>query len=415
MAALLKRLDPSGPRSLVAPMVPLLAARGGTQLAAAVVAVLVARAVGPDRFGLFAGLTALASVVVGGSSSGLPVLALRRVASKTAARGFTRALCATALRMGAVATALTVLLAWLLYRSPTAAGFAVIASGAFVALTLLTTVSASASGNGRFSDAAAGELAGAGVTVAMVVLSLSMGLGIGGALASMAVGPLAGAVLIGRRVSGLEPGTPEQHGRLGFRELLPFIALGLASTGYLRLDAALLGPLTDASTLGLYAAAYRVLGVFSLIGSAFGTVFFARVAASPGDRRPVKKATLLLLGVVAVPAGLIFVFAPFLVTALFGPSYSGAAAPLRILMVSVLPWSLYWPSAHFLNASGRERQFAAILAVATAVDLAALTVLSARLGAAGAATAWLLAESVTLLLCILALRRPPQPAEPQPA
>lgn len=394
-------------------MVPLLAARGSTQLASALVAVLVARAVGPQRFGLFAGLTAIAAVVVGGSSSGLPVLALRRVASNTAGRGFTTALWTAALRMGALATVLTVLLASLLYGMREAGSFAVMASCAFIALTLLTTISALASGQGRFFAAAGGELAGAVVTVGLVGLALAAGLGIGGALASMAIGPLAGAALIGRKVDRLDhPETPEAHGRLTFAELLPFIALGLASTGYLRLDATLLGPLTDAATLGLYAAAYRVLGVFSLIGSAFGTVFFARVAASPTEAGPVKAATFLLLTVVAVPAVVIFIFAPSIVTAAFGSSYAGAAGPLRILMLSVLPWSMYWPTAHFLNAAGRERHFATILAVATCVNIAALVALSGRLGAAGAATAWVVAECVTMLLCLLALRRWIRPSAP---
>lgn len=389
--------------SLVGSMVPLIAARGSTQLGTAIVAVIVARSVGPDGFGVFSGLLAVASIVVGGSSSGLPVLAIRRVASGCVADGFPQALSATALRLGAAASVVAVFVDVNLFGLSSAITLGSLAAASSVALTLLTTVSAIRSGRGEYHTSALGEFLGGCGTVIFAALALRIGLGLGGVYAAMTLGSLVGMAFMARRLRAGGGDRNGERSKVRLRELVPFIALGFASTGYVRMDATILGAITTPSTLGQYAAAYRVLGIFTLFGSAFGTVFFAKVSANRQDRRDLLRATCFFGLLVGVPAVAIFLLASKLVVLVFGISYAAAALPLRVLLLSVLPYGLYWPTAHFLNASGRERSFATILVVGTAVDVVLLVVLAPRFGPAGAAAAWAAAEFTTMILCGIVL------------
>lgn len=394
----------SGLPSLAKSMLPLLAARGATQLGSAIVSILVARSVGPDRFGVFAGILAISAIVVGGSTSGLPLLAMRRAATGRGTRRFALSLCAAATRIGLAAALLTIPINTALFGARNALILGSIAAAGSISLTALTTLSAIRSGQQKYLVSAAGELCGSLTTVALAGLALGLGLGSGGALVALAAGPLVGALIILRdlKASSVQG---QSRPRVAVRELLPFIALGFASTGYLRVDVLTLSAFVSQKEVGYYAAAYRILGVFTLLGSAFGTVFFSRISARGGDLSELRRACTRFSLLTGIPAAIAFILASQVISAVFGEAYTGAVGPLRVLLLATVPYGLYWPIALYLNALGWERQFAVILAAGAITDVALIALTAPSIGATGASAAWALSETLTLVLCVVLIWR----------
>lgn len=364
----------------------------------------------------------MASVVVGGSCSALPALALRHVASGLPLGGFSKALLLQLFRIGSVAAVVTIGVDVYVFGATSAIRLGTLAAAASLALALLTTLSAVRSGQRRYLLASGGELLGGFMTLAFASIGIALGYGLPGALLGLTLGPIAGASLMVRGLLTDRAGNSRRSVDLGLKKLLPFITLGFAGTGYIRADQVLLAAVSSQIVLGQYSAAYRVVGIFTLLGSAFGTIFFSLASSDPHNISSLKRATLLFATLVSVPALIFFAFANDIVVTLFGASYLPAAGTLRILLLAIVPYGLYWPTAQYLIASGRERTYAMILVTSTATDMLLLIMLAPRLGASGAAAAWVAAETVTFLLCSIAVwrchsertNRLPSPAENKP-
>lgn len=384
-------------------MAPLVVARASTQLAALLGSVLVARRLGAEALGIYTAVVAVSGVFVGGTTSGLPVLVTRRTATGSLSKTqFGRLLAlgagiGGAAALGAVATSVAVT-GW-----SDGLRFGPLGALAFLLLAGLTILAAVGAGLRRFGLVAAAEGCGGLATVGLIALALELGWGLGGAFAAMVIGPALGASVLAPVTAGM--GGESRGPQVTLSELVPFIALGAAYSGYLRVDAILLGPIAGATSLGQYAAAYRVLGVFALLGSSFGTVFFPRLSADPDDRDLLRRATATLVLLVLPVAGALFAGAPFVLRTVFGPEFEVAAAPLRILLLSVVPYAFYWPMAHSLNARGCERSVAKVLVTAMVLDITLVALLGPGMGARGAAWAWVATETTTLVACHVVLTR----------
>jgi O-antigen/teichoic acid export membrane protein len=185
-----------------------------------------------------------------------------------------------------------------------------------------------------------------------------------------------------------------------FRKSLSFVALGLASGGYARVDTVLLSVVASPATVGLYAAAYRLMGPLQLFLSAFGTVFFSRASRARGvgaDWRHLNRRGQVVLLIVLTPLVVVgVVVAPLAVRLLFGPSYGDAALPARILLITMIPVAWSWPSGHTLNALDRQHVWILILLAGILLDAVLVLSLGHALGATGAAIAWLVVEAATV-------------------
>jgi PST family polysaccharide transporter len=375
-------------------------ARGVTQAGVFVSAVAVARVLGPGPLGRYSLAVSLAGILVGGVGAGIPILALRETAAGRTGAPLNGRLLLSQLTATTIATALLSAAGYFLLGGLDGMVLTMLAGLSFVAMSLVTLGSSLQAGRGRYLAAASGESV-TGVAIAgLTLLALSVGWGLRGAVAALLLGALAGALVLW---AGVPRSWPGRDGSIGgaLRQSAPFLALGLLNAGYLRIDIVILSLVAGANTVGIYSAAYRVLGPFGLLMSGFGTVLLARLS-TPGrsqDRwHAVRRHGRLLLVAVTLPfvaAGLLAT--PWLVEVVYGPGYSASVLPAQILLLSVLPLAWYWPSAHALNAAGRERTWTLLLGIMIVTDAALVAALGHTLGAVGAATAWLLAESLLLI------------------
>jgi O-antigen/teichoic acid export membrane protein len=372
---------------------------------------LVARRVGPSEFGQYALLLAAAAIVVNGLGTGVPVLTLRETASGRMSVQLLRRIVLTLLMATGAGTCITAVFGALTVGPRIGLVEGALAGGYFCMVCAVGLGSSLHSGRAGYGKAAVGEgLMGLFLPVT-TWFALSVGGGVFGALIALVLAPVPAVAWLFLRLPPL-PSTSGATLARPFRASISFVALGLASGGYARVDTVLLRFVSDPATVGIYAAAYRLMGPLQVLLSAFGTVFFSRVSATKargvGWRDINSRGRILLIAVLApmVLAGILL--APWAVGFLYGPSYSGAVLPARILLLSMLAVGWSWPSGHTLNAYDRQYTWVLILLVGVAVDAALVLVLGRRFGAVGAASAWLLVESGTVGMVSLAMRRLPQ-------
>ena len=337
---------------------------------------------------------------MGGVGAGLPVLAVREMAAGRATREVVGRLvltqmCATSIvAVGAGVSGIVLL------GSPQGLIQGLLAGCFYVAMSVMTLGSALQAGRRRYGHAIFGESITGIACAALTVFGLELGWGLSGALAGLVIGAAIGSVVLWVNLS---PSFPRDGLRAWqmLRESAPFLALGLLNAGYLRIDIVILGIVATPHAVGVYSAAYRLLGPFTLLMSGFGTVFFSRLSAGGGTSaqwHAIRRRGRLLLFVSMLPLVLAaFAAAPWLINWIYGPAFSAAGVPARILICSILPIAWYWPSAHALNAAGRERTWTLLLARLMIIDALLVAVLGHLLAATGAAVAWLLAESLLLV------------------
>src|SRR5262249_21147585 len=103
-------------------------------------------------------------------------------------------------------------------------------------------------------------------------------------------------------------------------------------------------------------------------------------------------------------AAVALILTPLAISTLFGDEYRSASAVGRILILSVIPFAWYWPIIHALNTADRTRDVALLLSTSIITDVIGVVVLGTKFGAVGAAIAWLIAESMLLVLAELRFR-----------
>ena len=374
---------------------------GGTyQAALFATTVMVARMLGRADLGRYAVSLAIGTVIVSGVGGGLPVFALREVAAHGADRRFVRNLLRTALTATGIATVAAATVGLLLLKGFSGFALGGLAGVCNVVLSLVAAVNAVHSGLLNFRAVVIGQVAGACALVLATFGALHAGWGLPGAIASLGITQLITLswLLWSLRGRLSDHAVVEPSGL--FARSRALMGVGLFYGGYQRIDSLVILAVTSSATAGVYTAAYRLLGPFSLAAGGFGTVFFARLAAvAPGsqdwDRLRRKGANLLALAVAPV-ALIMLILMPTIVRTLYGSEFMSAVLPARILILSLVPSTLYLPSAHAMNAARRERALFTVMAGSILLQIPLMMVLASRYGATGAAIAWLLTETVAL-------------------
>jgi O-antigen/teichoic acid export membrane protein len=95
---------------------------------------------------------------------------------------------------------------------------------------------------------------------------------------------------------------------------------------------------------------------------------------------------------------------PTVIHLAYGSEFESSVKPARILLLSILPWSLWMPKASELASVGLEKRTAAALAVSFVLDVVLVAALGHSFGATGAAWAWVISQCATLLLLSLMSR-----------
>lgn len=202
------------------------------------------------------------------------------------------------------------------------------------------------------------------------------------------------------------------------RQALPLALLGIVGVLYQRLAVLLLPYLAGAVATGTFSAASRLLEAMkvfhiAVLGGMF-PIASSLVALDPDGRRPLPaqpetgllRSTLVgLLAFALIAAAAVSAFAAPLVHAVFGARYDASTPALRILVWTLVPYSISAVLSLGLVARRRE---GLVLTAALAALLTALLldlVLIPRAAAIGASAATLLAECIqALVLAAMAWR-----------
>jgi O-antigen/teichoic acid export membrane protein len=160
-----------------------------------------------------------------------------------------------------------------------------------------------------------------------------------------------------------------------------------------------------------YSAAWRLVEPTQILpASLLAAVFPAFSLALTQNRRRAgqlgRQTSQLLALAGGTGAGIFWLTAPWLIGWLYGAGFAASVPVLQLLGLTVLPVYINYSLTHYLVARGQQRLLTGLTAVTLLLHACLCWLLIPRLGLIGPALSVLLAESVLLLGCLGALRRP---------
>ncbi len=167
-----------------------------------------------------------------------------------------------------------------------------------------------------------------------------------------------------------------------------------------KLDIAFVGGLSDAHALGLYGAASKILGLMSLVASAYMNVLLAELSASlsPEVLRKKRKHAFAVVGMIIVGIACIALAADPLVQLVFGEKFIEAVPVLRILCVGLVFAVLSYPFTASLFAMNNSIIFPVMSIAATAALIGTSFYLIPTMGVKGAALAFVASNFVSFVI-----------------
>lgn len=388
----------------------------GAKLLMLAAAVLLARRLGPEGFGVYASAVAAALLLAMLGALGLPTLRVRLVASYQANAQWSlmRGLVTASERLVLGSTTLIALAGaaicfWL--GTLQAAAFA--AAMALVPLVALNGLRSGAlRGLHRVVLAQVPEcLVMPGLFVLLLVLSspsLSPEAAIAFRIAATALAFLIGAALLRRHFPReARQAAPEYAARAWAASAGPLFCIGVLSLVNLQADVLMLALLRGPEAAGVYQAAARgaELVAFSLLVANFALQPLISRLHALGDLRELQRVVTLTARatlLVALPVAFaLALFAAPILRALFGAPFERGALCLVILCAAQVVNAGIGSVDHLLNMTGHERDTALGMALGAAANVALNAALIPLWGIEGAA----FATASSLVLWNLALSR----------
>jgi O-antigen/teichoic acid export membrane protein len=243
---------------------------------------------------------------------------------------------------------------------------------------------------------------GRAAQVLLVAAAAWLGTGVRGAVAALVGGELAIAGLLRAEVGRLpavELGESLRAARALAKGAIPLALAFVLTQSVESLDVLLLRTFRSLEETGIYSLAERPLAILDqaprLVLWGVFSVLSSRAAA--GDRDGLARAhreTTAALGLAAAPvAAGAWIVGPRLLTLLFGERFAAAGAPFVVLALGSAVSFVSAPAASLLVALGRTGACLGAGVVSFAIDLGLNALLIPRLGATGAAWAWVAARS----------------------
>jgi O-antigen/teichoic acid export membrane protein len=167
-----------------------------------------------------------------------------------------------------------------------------------------------------------------------------------------------------------------------------------------RLDLIAVAHYVTTAEVGLYSAALRIAVIASLLTSALSGFLLPRVAGALATQRSLQayvRESLSISALIVVGVGLLWALAPLLARELFGGSYAGAANLTRIILLGTLLNAVSTPMASLLLAEDVPRRVVRFGLGRVVVILAVTVALAPGYGARGAAWAFAAAEAFALV------------------
>jgi O-antigen/teichoic acid export membrane protein len=167
------------------------------------------------------------------------------------------------------------------------------------------------------------------------------------------------------------------------------VAIGrLADTVTSRLDQALLVAMVPSADLGLYAVAVTAAGVSEPLASSLGLALFPelrREGSLEAHRRRTGRALCVVLICSIGVAAVLAMLGPWIIGLLFGPNFSDAASPLRLLLLGQVAKDATSPLNARLLATDRPGAASQASVLAGIITVIGLALLVPRFGINGAA------------------------------
>ena len=391
-----------------------------------VTTILLARWLGPEQYGIYALVTAVAVIVGHFATPGTENVLIRDVASYGVAGryGASRGLLGFATRIAVIGSVILVLLvvtATWAYRSfafdPVTQ--AMLVGALIIPINALSRVRAAALvGLHQVVLARVPELVVRPV-VLLVVVALAVWIGTGStAVVGLALTCVAyaasfvvGAVLLRRAMPRPMREAPREYDYARWTRSMPsFLALGFSDVLASQLSITLIGTFGTARDAGVFAVANRGAAVVALGFAGVAAVAAPRIALLWAQRdlrgldALLKQCALLSGGVAALAVVVIAVLRDQLLS-LFGPGFVSGGAALVILSIGQLAYATIGIRATALLMTGGERRAAFTLVVTLALTTVLSALLIPSMGENGAAVAWTTSMVLGQLLTIEFWRR----------
>jgi O-antigen/teichoic acid export membrane protein len=238
----------------------------------------------------------------------------------------------------------------------------------------------------------------------------------GRGLAALALGMMAGTLVgAGYGFFVLQRGYGRWTGpfdgvlaRRMLRESLPFWLAGICSLAYSRGDVVILRALAGDAEVGAYRAAWQLFDVAKNLPLLVVTALFPQLARhfhqSRARLRRVETRVSIALFAAGVLTGAALAAGSGLVARrIFGPEFARTIPALRILSLALPLLFLNSGLTHFLVARDLGMLHLKLTGLLVLVNAGANLLLSARLGASGAAWSTLITEATLSLCCLLAV------------
>lgn len=387
-------------KQLLADGVQVLIARGLSAAGAAAVSILISRALGPAGRGTYV-VPGIMAAFVATLFAGLSTAIASSMLKEGAGKGALRAAFLAAIPLvagGMIVTTLMTLGMHEIWAAPFAAAVL-----PFMALSAIVNGYGYGTKNVRavaFFAVAAPVATMALIAAGIFLRGASAAVAIPMWLAANALVAVAGFSVVLWTARGL----PKQH-----VAAWPFLvyavrvgATGLVSMLNYRINVYIVAALTSHTDLGFYTTAVSAAETLLLISQVAAMVTVPHIGSLSGDEAAYLTArcvrnNMVVVGVCSIGVALI---AQVLVSVLYGPAFLPAVAPLRILLIGMVPWSAASMISSYFTLNGRRPQVALATAAGSALASAAISfTLVPRLGITGAA----IATTVTYALSVLVM------------
>jgi len=244
-------------------------------------------------------------------------------------------------------------------------------------------------------------------TLAAAVAALAWRPTVGALAAAMLLPAATAAIVCGRIAAGSTILARPAGGvdAAGFRRDVFPIGLGIAlSALYFRIDIFLVEAWSGTESVGLYNAVFRLVEALRLFPAAVLAVTLPLLCRA-SNIRPLARVSILVTGVGAAAAVLLWLAAPWIVPTLYGARYAAATPAFRILLLAFPLMSLNYALTHQLIAWNGQRAFAVLCGIALGVNLALNARLIPALSIDGAAWTTFATELALTIGCVAALVR----------
>jgi len=196
--------------------------------------------------------------------------------------------------------------------------------------------------------------------------------------------------------------------RVHIRPLMMFFLMSCAVTVYSNTDTVMLGFMKDNRLVGIYNASAKVKAVLIVFTGALWTAALPRSAAlwksnNVEGFRELAEKSLRMIPLVSLPLAVFFIFfSEPCIQVIAGTAYMDAVAPMRILLLAVIPIGVSnIIGGQLLIPIGQEKLLFKAEMAGVLINVAANALLIPRYDVAGAAVATLVSETVVTVVAVI--------------